>query len=128
MLDSDVHSKEVRDRMLRLIGDETQRLDRLVTNLLDLSRMEAGVLVPQRTELDVATVVTDCSDRFQRLFDTPSLEVEIDAELPPLHADRIMMDQLLTNLLENVARHGRPRRIGRHADGHATTATTWPSR
>jgi len=91
--------------MLTLIEEETERLDRLVTNLLDLSRIEAGLLQPQRQAVDLAELIEFCVGRLQRLVSKVRLEVNVPDDLPMLDADYILLDQVITNLVENAARH-----------------------
>jgi len=98
-----------RDELLDLVGDEAERLDRLVANLLDLSRIEAGALQPKRQAVALDELVADRVRRLARLFRQVRLQVELPADLPLLDADYTQLDQVLTNLLENAARHAPPR-------------------
>ena len=99
------HDAATRDRLLELIGDESERLDRLVANLLNLSRIDAGALVPQRQPVDVAELIHECERQLQRLFVKVELRSEIQADLPLVEMDFVLMSQVVTNLLENAVRH-----------------------
>ncbi len=92
-------------RFVELIGDESRRLDRLVSNLLSLSRIEAGAYAPVRQLVDLAELVESAVDRLGRLFTTVHLGVRLPDDLPMINADHTQLDQLITNLLENAARH-----------------------
>jgi two-component system sensor histidine kinase KdpD len=92
-------------RMLELVSDEARRLDRLVANLLSLSRIDAGALVVDRREIDVGELIETCAARLHRLFVTTSLTLDLADELPIIHADYALLDQVVTNLVENAARH-----------------------
>ncbi len=96
----------------RAIDVEADRLNRLVQNLLDLSRIEAGVLRPDHEALDLEDLVESVVARLAPLFDGRSVEVDLPPNLPPVRGDAVYLDQVLANLLENAARHaGRGARV-----------------
>lgn len=99
------HDAATRTRLLQLVGDEAERLDRLVANLLSLSRIEAGALEPRRQPVDVAELVEAGAQRLSRLFADRRLTVDLPEDLPLVNADYVQVDQVVTNLLENAARH-----------------------
>ena len=109
-----------RDELLDLVLDEAQRLDRIVTNLLSLSRIEAGALHPERQAVDLGELVADCANRLARLFRRAHVKLDIADDLPLADADYTQLDQVVTNLLENAARHapdGSTILVGAHRDG-----------
>ncbi len=91
-----------------VIEAETQRLDRLVGGLLDLSRIQAGAITPNLEALDVEGVVRPVLERLAPLLGDRRVEVSIPDDLPPLAGDAVFMDQCLANLIENVIRHTPP--------------------
>ena len=96
---------ETTTRFLELIGDESERLDRLVANLLSLSRIEAGAYPPTLQAVDVGELVAHTAARLERLFTAVELRLQVPDELPAVNGDYTQLEQLLTNLLENAARH-----------------------
>ena len=105
----DVHDEPTRLRLLDLLIDEAERLDRIVANLLSLSRIEAGELRPERHELHLDELIDSVTRRLARLLVGATLEISIPDELPCLVGDAVLIDQVLSNLLENAIRHaGRP--------------------
>ncbi len=109
-----------RDELLDLVGDEAQRLDRIVANLLSLSRVEAGALKPERQAVALDELIAERVRRLDRLFRQVRVQVEVAPDLPLVDADYVLVDQLVTNLLENAARHSPPRstvRITARAEG-----------
>jgi two-component system sensor histidine kinase KdpD len=87
---------------------EAQRLDRLVREVLDMSRIEAGALRPDLEALDVAAVVEPALDRLRPLIGDRSITIDLPADLPPVRADAVLLDTLIGNLLENAARYAPP--------------------
>ena len=88
-----------------LIEDETKRLDRMVGGLLDLSRIQAGEIKPDREALDVEDAVRSVLVRMAPVVGPRHVEVDIQRDLPPVAGDAAFVDQCLANLVENVARH-----------------------
>jgi len=87
------------------IEEEARRLSRIVTNLLDLSRMESGSLRPDRGWYDFGALVDDVVGRLRTLAATHDLRVAIPEDLPPVPLDYVEIDEVLTNLVENAVRH-----------------------
>jgi K+-sensing histidine kinase KdpD len=100
-----VYDDATRDELLDLVIDEAERLDRIVANLLSLSRIEAGALQPELQAVDVQELVSDAARRLDRLFQRARVELDFAADLPLADADYSQVDQVVTNLLENAARH-----------------------
>jgi K+-sensing histidine kinase KdpD len=100
-----VYDDATRDELLDLVIDEAERLDRIVANLLSLSRIEAGALQPERQAVDLGELVADATRRLDRLFQRVHVELEFADDLPLADADYSQLDQVITNLLENAARH-----------------------
>lgn len=94
-----------RTELLDLVGDEAERLDRIVANLLSLSRVEAGALKPDRQAVAVDELIAESVRRLARLFRQVRVYVDLPDDLPLADADYSQLDQVLTNLLENAARH-----------------------
>jgi two-component system sensor histidine kinase KdpD len=98
-------SKDVRHELMESINRETDRLTRLVSNLLDISRLEAGALRPQLEEVSIADVVADVLDRLQPLLEGRRVTVDIPDAIPPTPMDFVQISQVLTNLLDNALRY-----------------------
>ncbi len=87
------------------IDREADRLNRLVSNILDLSRIEAGGLVAQHSAVPLEDLVPDLLERLRSDLGQRPIEVRIPADLPPVDVDEVFIDQVLTNLLENTAHY-----------------------
>ncbi|HEV2010094.1 MAG TPA: ATP-binding protein, partial [Candidatus Limnocylindria bacterium] len=94
-----------RDEFAQAIEQQADRLDRIVANLLDLSRMEAGALRPQRALHDVGTLVEDVLERLHEQTAQHPVVVSIAEDLPPVSLDYVEIDQVLSNLVENAAKY-----------------------
>jgi len=93
-----------RDELLRAIEEEARRLDRLVRNLLDASRIQAGELRPTREWHDAAALIDDVVTRMRPLLREHTVVSSAADDLPPVRLDYIAIDQVLTNLIENAAK------------------------
>ena len=102
LLDREVRwSDAERDEFLATINTEADRLTRLVHNLLDMSRIEAGALDPRLVESSLAEVVGPVVRR-ARAASRQRVDVDVPDELPPVLVDPVRLDQVLTNLLDNA--------------------------
>jgi two-component system sensor histidine kinase KdpD len=97
-----------REELLDLVSDEAQRLDRIVANLLSLSRIEAGALQPELQAVALDELIVERVRRLDRLFRQVRVQIEVPDDLPLVDADYVLLDQVITNLLENAARHSPP--------------------
>lgn len=102
------YSQPIRDELLGLVCDEAERLDRIVANLLSLSRIETGALQPDRQAVALDELIGVIVKRLARLYEDIALEVVLPATLPLVDIDYVQIDQVFTNLLENAARHAPP--------------------
>jgi PAS domain S-box-containing protein len=93
-------------RVLHVCGQDTDRLEQLMRELLDLSKIESGVVTPSRTARSAATLVTDATQtvRLQVEHQGVHLEVNAPADLPPVFADHDQIVRVLSNLLVNAVR------------------------
>jgi two-component system sensor histidine kinase KdpD len=87
------------------IDAEADRLDRLVREVLDLSRIEAGSLRPELEPLVLADAVGPVVERLRPILGERQITISIPDELSPVQADAVLLDGLVSNLVENVARH-----------------------
>ena len=87
------------------IETEAQRLNRLVGNLLDLSRIESGSLRPEKGWYDLGALVDEVVGRLKPVTARHNVSVSVAAELPPVALDYIEIDEVLTNLIENATKY-----------------------
>lgn len=99
---------EARQSQAHLIEQEAKRLNRLVENLLDMSRIEAGALRPNKVLYPLDELIRDVLGRLDPLLQGRPIQLSLPADLPPVELDYMQIDQVVTNLLENAARHTPP--------------------
>ena len=87
------------------IDREAERLNQLVTNLLDMSRIEAGALKAVRQVVALDDVVGEALARQEGVLADRRLTVEVTDRLPLVEVDPLFMDQILANILQNAARY-----------------------
>ncbi|MGA8363130.1 MAG: ATP-binding protein, partial [Solirubrobacteraceae bacterium] len=96
-------SEHEREELASVIAQETRRLSRLVENLLDQSRLEAGVAEPHREWTSVEEVLGAALEELSAK--TEEFTLSIDRELPLVRADSAQLERALVNVLENARRH-----------------------
>jgi len=101
-------SEDQRHELLRTILEESQRLNRLVANLMDLSRLRAGALVPSLEPVPFEDVVSSVVERMRPRLGGHPVGVRVREDVPPVPVDVVQMDQALTNLIENAAAYSSP--------------------
>jgi two-component system sensor histidine kinase KdpD len=99
------HDEEQERELLTTILEETDRLNRLVGNLLDLARIRAGALTPTRQPAAMDEIVEVVLSRMRPRLAGFTVTSELPPDLPDVSVDPVQMDQVLTNLLENAGRH-----------------------
>ncbi len=97
---------ENRDDLLQSIEEESGRMSRFIVNLLDMTRIEAGTLMPKRDWVDVADVVQSAVERTRRHAPDRRIETGIAPDLPLIRGDSVLLGQVLFNLLDNAVKYG----------------------
>ena len=107
----------------RTMLKQVERLGRLVTQLLDLSRLESGVVPLQRRRFAVRELLDDAVDELRLQAPATPLDVVVDPPDLSIEADPERIHQVVANLVENAVRHsppGEPVTVRAHADGAET--------
>jgi two-component system sensor histidine kinase KdpD len=99
---------EERRELLETIADEAERLERLVRNTLELSRIRAGALDVDREPVDVADLVQHAVRRLRPVARAHRVRLDVSDDLPEVWLDVTMLEQILLNLLENALRFAPP--------------------
>ena len=108
--DGALEDRAVAIGFLKRINSEVDRMTDLVADLLELSRLESGHVVPQRTPLDLALLIQEAVERFAM----PAAQNEVTLRhllsdaAPQVSADANMVRQVLSNLLDNAIKYTAP--------------------
>ncbi len=97
-----------RREFLLAIDEESDRLTRLVSNLLDMSRIDAGHLRLDLDWVDIVDLVHTVVDRFSLLTSTREISLLLPDDLPLVRADYVQLDRVLSNLVENALKYSEP--------------------
>ena len=86
--------------------DDTARLDRLMRQLLDLSKIESGAAAPVRLPLRPSVLVREATDSMRLQLESKGVRLKVDAppDLPPVFADRDQVERVIVNLVTNASR------------------------
>ena len=102
----DVHwDSAARPELIAAIDDEADHLNMLVGNLLDMSRIESGVLKPKREWNILSEIVGSVLTRMRHSADEHKLEINIPDSLPFIPVDYVQMEQVFTNLISNSLKY-----------------------
>jgi len=94
--------------LLDTICHEAERLNRLVGNLLDLSRIRAGAMSPKKEPAPIGELVESVLARLGPMLRDHRISLHLEPGLPLVPIDAVQIDQVLTNLVENAARYSPP--------------------
>jgi two-component system sensor histidine kinase KdpD len=111
-----------------LIDLETDRLTRLVTSLLDMTRIDAGELEVRPAAIAVSDLVDDSVTALRPALGDHRVDVVVAAGLPEVEVDHLLIGQVLANLLDNAVRHSPPHSVitvsGERYDGRVAVAVS----
>ncbi len=125
ILDGTAGDRETQQHAAQVIYDESDRLKRLVEDLLDLARIDAGQIDFRRDRVDLKAILSSISERLSVRAQGLGVEIELNvAPLPTLVGDGDRLAQVFTNLLDNAIKHspngGVVRVFGEASGGWAT--------
>lgn len=98
---------EKRD-LLATVIDESERLNRFIANLLDMTKLESGAIVPNTALHDLGEIVGSALRRASKILAGHKVELVLAADLPMLQLDAVLFEQVLFNLLDNAAKYSPP--------------------
>src|SRR4051812_19301765 len=97
-------SDEDRAELASVVSTETDRLERMVTDLLDLSRIEAGAVNPQTDWCDLTDTIARAAEHVRNQRGDFPVKVDLPADLPLVRADSAQLERGFTNLIDNAAK------------------------
>jgi two-component system sensor histidine kinase KdpD len=96
---------ETRQMLLELAREQTERLRRLVGNVLEMTRVEAGALHIHPMPTEPLDLIGATLERFEGEADHRTVSVDVPNDLPEVPVDLVLMSQVLSNLLDNAAKY-----------------------
>ncbi len=106
-LETGLTDQQKRD-LLATVIDESERLNRFIANLLDMTKLESGAVVPNMALHDIDEIVGSALRRAGKILARHKVSLELEAELPMLELDAVLFEQVLFNLLDNAAKYSPP--------------------
>jgi two-component system sensor histidine kinase KdpD len=117
-------TEESRRDLLDTIRAEAERMDRLINNLLDMTRLEAGGLRLKKEWLPVQEVIGSAVHALEARLRGRDMRIDLGPQPPMIHADPVAIEQVVANLLDNAVEYtppGTPIEISARADGNGVT-------
>ncbi|MGM4990935.1 DUF4118 domain-containing protein [Tardiphaga sp. 841_E9_N1_2] len=91
--------------LLGTVIDESERLNRFIANLLDMTKLESGAVVPNATLQDLTEIVGSALRRAGKILSRHRVALDLAPNLPMLELDAVLFEQVLFNLLDNAAKY-----------------------
>ncbi len=112
--------EDARRSLIETAGEETDRLNRLVGNLLDMTRLESGAMRIKKEASDVQDLVGAALEDLGHRLDNRRVEIHIPDDLPLIKIDFVLIERVLVNLLDNALKYSpedSPIEISAHSAG-----------
>ncbi len=108
LLEDQRYDEQTRDALLNTIKEGALRMNRFVTNLLDMARLESGILKLNREWHDMVDIIGVALRETREILPAERVRVVIPDDLPLVHVDFGLIEQVMINLLENSAKYSPP--------------------
>ena len=102
---SDVLNKQERADLIATVIGEAERLNRFIANLLDMTKLESGAVVPNAALHDLGEIIGSALERASKILAQHRVELGLARDLPMVEVDPVLFEQLLFNLLDNAAKY-----------------------
>ena len=91
--------------LLSTIIEESERLNRFIANLLDMTRLESGAVTPKLAPHDVSEIIGSTLQRTTKILRNHSVRLDLATDVPMVSVDAVLFEQVLFNLLDNAAKY-----------------------
>jgi two-component system sensor histidine kinase KdpD len=114
---SDKLTDSEKAELLSTIIEESERLNRFIANLLDMTRLESGAVTPKLAPHDLSEIIGSTLQRTSKILRNHPVRLDLTADLPMVSLDPVLFEQVLFNLLDNAAKYAAP--------GTTVSVRTW---
>lgn len=91
--------------LLSTVIDESERLNRFIANLLDMTKLESGAVIPNSARHDLGEIVGSALQRASKILSRLRVELDLAPDMPMVVVDAVLFEQVLFNLLDNAAKY-----------------------
>jgi two-component system sensor histidine kinase KdpD len=91
--------------LLATVIDESERLNRFIANLLDMTKIESGAIAPNLTPHDLSEIVGSALRRANKILSGHQVDLDLATDMPMVRIDAVLFEQALFNLLDNAAKY-----------------------
>ncbi len=105
---SDRLSDSEKAELLATIIDESERLNRFIANLLDMTKLESGAVTPKLAPHDLSEIIGSTLRRTVKILRHHSVQLDLATDMPMVSLDAVLFEQVLFNLLDNAAKYAAP--------------------
>ncbi len=91
--------------LLATVIDESERLNRFIANLLDMTRLESGAVTPNIAPYDLHEIVGSALRRAAKILSRHHVDLQLAADLPMVEVDAVLFEQAIFNILDNAAKY-----------------------
>ena len=92
-------------QLIDTIQEEAERLNRFISDLLDMTKLEAGAIEPRTEPVDISDIVGSALRRADTILAAHSVSIELPPDLPAARLDPVLFEQVLFNLFDNAAKY-----------------------
>lgn len=103
----DTITNEERKRYINTVSESAEKLEKLINELFELSKLEANQVKAKKEPLIISELVSDISNKYQLIAQTKKIEIEteLSKELPPVYADVSLIERVMQNLIDNAIKY-----------------------
>jgi two-component system sensor histidine kinase KdpD len=109
-----------KSELLSTIIEESERLNRFIANLLDMTRLESGAVTPKLAPHDLSEIIGSTLQRTNKILRNHPVRLDLATDVPMVSLDPVLFEQVLFNLLDNAAKYAAP--------GTTVSIRTWRDR
>ncbi|MEI6306339.1 MAG: ATP-binding protein, partial [Deltaproteobacteria bacterium] len=105
LLEGEEYDLQQKQGMIKIASEEADRLNRFVSSLLDMTKLEAGALTPRFMLCEVEEIIGCAVAAIKPRLGTNNIAIKVEEYLPPVSADLVLLTQALVNILDNALKH-----------------------